>query len=237
MSSTIYKKTCLVDSGGQPNFTDASQDYGDPRHENLFDAQSEEPGGPEGARQARIELARLDGVDGLPGHIKGVGQLGLRPVALGAQRRNRELSYQGPTPPCRRRISLCIRLPPILTHRIPASQCDGRCAPAGRGFHPRRPISSALDHPDFTTAGFALARTDWKFGNSIPSSQKFSFKLIQAHSSSASEGRPLLSSLIMEFRFPSQFGHVHRVIGCQMPPQCSCRLFDQASFASLMMFP
>jgi hypothetical protein len=73
-----------------------------------------------------------------------------------------------------------------------------------------------------------------KFGSSIPSSQEFSFKLIQ---SSASEGPPLLSSLNMEFRFPPQFGHVHRVIGCQMPPQCSCRLFDQASFASLMMFP
>src|SRR5258708_35083943 len=66
---------------------------------NLFDAQSEEPSGPEGERQARIELARLDGVDGVPGHIKGVGQLGLRPVTLGAQRRNRKLSYQGPTPP------------------------------------------------------------------------------------------------------------------------------------------
>src|ERR1700679_1202486 len=52
---------------------------------NLFDAQSEEPSGPEGERQARIELARLDGVNGLPGHIQGVGQLGLRPVALGAQ--------------------------------------------------------------------------------------------------------------------------------------------------------
>jgi hypothetical protein len=33
---------------------------------NLFDAQSEEPGGAEGERQARIELARLDGVDSLP---------------------------------------------------------------------------------------------------------------------------------------------------------------------------
>ena len=52
---------------------------------NLFDAQSEESGGPESERQARIELARLDCVDGLPGHIKGVGQLGLRPVTLGAQ--------------------------------------------------------------------------------------------------------------------------------------------------------
>jgi hypothetical protein len=44
--------------------------------------------GPEGERQARIELARLDGVGGPPGHIESVGQLGLRPVALGAQRRN-----------------------------------------------------------------------------------------------------------------------------------------------------
>jgi hypothetical protein len=35
---------------------------------NLFDAQSEEAGGPKRERQARIELARLDGVDGLPGH-------------------------------------------------------------------------------------------------------------------------------------------------------------------------
>ena len=49
------------------------------------DAQSEEPGGPEGERQAWVELACLDGVDGLPGHIEGVGQLGLRPVALCAQ--------------------------------------------------------------------------------------------------------------------------------------------------------
>lgn len=52
---------------------------------NLFDAETEEPGSPEGERQARIELACLDGVDGLPGHIEGVGQLRLRPVALGAQ--------------------------------------------------------------------------------------------------------------------------------------------------------
>jgi hypothetical protein len=41
---------------------------------NLFDAQSEEPSGPEGERQAQIETARLDGVDGLPDHIKGIGQ-------------------------------------------------------------------------------------------------------------------------------------------------------------------
>src|SRR5438046_10412047 len=52
---------------------------------NPFNGHSEEPGGPKGERQARVELARLDGVDSLPGHIKGVGQLGLRPVALGAQ--------------------------------------------------------------------------------------------------------------------------------------------------------
>src|SRR4051794_23458790 len=53
--------------------------------ENLFNAHSEEPGGPEGEWQAGIELARLDGVDGLPGHIERVRQLGLRPIALGAQ--------------------------------------------------------------------------------------------------------------------------------------------------------
>lgn len=52
---------------------------------NLFDAHTEEPGGPEGEREAGIELACLDGVDGLPGYIEGVGQLGLSPVALGAQ--------------------------------------------------------------------------------------------------------------------------------------------------------
>ncbi len=52
---------------------------------NLFDAQTEEPGRPEGEPQARIELACFDGVDSLPGHIEGVGQLGLRPIALGAQ--------------------------------------------------------------------------------------------------------------------------------------------------------
>ena len=51
---------------------------------NLFDTQSEETGGPEGERQAGIELSGLDGVDSLPGHIQGDGQLGLRPVALGA---------------------------------------------------------------------------------------------------------------------------------------------------------
>lgn len=51
----------------------------------LFDGQSEEPGGPEGQRQTWIEFARLDGVDGLPGDIEGVGQLGLGPIALGAQ--------------------------------------------------------------------------------------------------------------------------------------------------------
>jgi hypothetical protein len=33
MSSAIYKKTYIVDSGGHANFTNASQDYGDPRHE------------------------------------------------------------------------------------------------------------------------------------------------------------------------------------------------------------
>ena len=52
---------------------------------NLFDSHSEEPGCPESQRQTRIELAGLDGVDGLPGHIEGVGQLGLRPVALGGK--------------------------------------------------------------------------------------------------------------------------------------------------------
>ena len=114
MSSAIYKKTYLVDSGGEPNSTNASQDYGDPRHEKSLRCAERRAGGPEGERQAR-----LDGVDGLPGQIEGVGQLGLRPVALGAQRRNRKLSYQGTTPPCRRRISFCIRLTPILTHRIP----------------------------------------------------------------------------------------------------------------------
>lgn len=45
----------------------------DPRPENLFDAQSEKPGGPEGERQARIKLACLDSVDGLPEHIERVG--------------------------------------------------------------------------------------------------------------------------------------------------------------------
>ena len=45
---------------------------------NFFDAQSEDPSGPEAERQARIEPARLDGVDGLPGRIEGAGQLGLR---------------------------------------------------------------------------------------------------------------------------------------------------------------
>src|ERR1700722_13149960 len=66
---------------------------------NLFNAQSEEAGGAESQRQARIELARLDGVDGLPGHIQRAGQLGLRPVALGAQylqpilHRYRQLPY------------------------------------------------------------------------------------------------------------------------------------------------
>jgi hypothetical protein len=82
----------------------------------LFDAQSAERSDPEGERQAWIEFARLDGVDGLAKHIKGVGQLGLRPVTLGAQRRNRKLSYPGADSPCRR---ICIRLTPILTHRIP----------------------------------------------------------------------------------------------------------------------
>jgi len=43
---------------------------------NLFDAQSEGPTGPEGERQDWIELAHLDGVDGLPGHIDGAGQTG-----------------------------------------------------------------------------------------------------------------------------------------------------------------
>ena len=52
---------------------------------NLFDTQAEEPGSPKGERQAWIELARLDSIDGLPGNIQGIGQLGLRPVALGAQ--------------------------------------------------------------------------------------------------------------------------------------------------------
>jgi hypothetical protein len=51
---------------------------------NFVEAQSEEPGGPEGERQARIELTRLDGVVGLPGHFEGAGQLDLRPVAPGA---------------------------------------------------------------------------------------------------------------------------------------------------------
>jgi len=51
---------------------------------NLFYAHSEKTGCPESQRQARIELAGLDGVDGLPGHIEGTGQLGLRPIALGA---------------------------------------------------------------------------------------------------------------------------------------------------------
>src|SRR5260370_31539441 len=36
---------------------------------NLFDVQSEETGGPKGERQARVELAGLDGVDSLPGDI------------------------------------------------------------------------------------------------------------------------------------------------------------------------
>jgi hypothetical protein len=55
---------------------------------NFFDAQAEETGAPEGEQQARIELAGLDGVDRLPGYIPGVGQLGLRPVAPGAQHRD-----------------------------------------------------------------------------------------------------------------------------------------------------
>lgn len=51
----------------------------------FFYGQSEKPGGPEGQRKARIELACFNRVDGLTGYIQGVGQLGLRPVALSAQ--------------------------------------------------------------------------------------------------------------------------------------------------------
>ena len=52
---------------------------------NLFDAHPEESCGAKGKRQARIELARLNGINGLSGDVEGVGQLGLRPIALGAQ--------------------------------------------------------------------------------------------------------------------------------------------------------
>jgi hypothetical protein len=44
---------------------------------NFFDAHSEEPGGPEGQRQTRIEFACLDGVDRLTGYFEGAGQIGL----------------------------------------------------------------------------------------------------------------------------------------------------------------
>ena len=53
--------------------------------EDVFNAKPEEAGSPEGEWQAGIELARFNSINGLPGYIESVGQLGLRPVALGAQ--------------------------------------------------------------------------------------------------------------------------------------------------------
>lgn len=51
----------------------------------LFDFQTKEPSGPESELQAWIKFAGLNGVDRLPGYVEGIGQLGLRPVAFGAQ--------------------------------------------------------------------------------------------------------------------------------------------------------
>jgi len=50
---------------------------------NLFDAHPEEPGGPKRERQAWIELARLNGINGLAGDVERIGQLRLCPIALG----------------------------------------------------------------------------------------------------------------------------------------------------------
>jgi hypothetical protein len=52
---------------------------------NLFDAQSEEPGGAEGQGQTRIEFTGLGGVDRLAGHLERIGQVGLCSTAFRAQ--------------------------------------------------------------------------------------------------------------------------------------------------------
>jgi hypothetical protein len=50
-----------------------------------FDGAAEEAGKFEGERKAGIELPSLDGVDGLTGDLEFLGEVGLGPVAFGAE--------------------------------------------------------------------------------------------------------------------------------------------------------
>jgi hypothetical protein len=102
---------------------------------NLFDVQSEEPGGPEGERQARIELARLDGVDGLPGDVEGVGQLGLRSARSTLSR-----FFIG-TAGCRTAATQSRQT--HEDHQVPDVRLDGNHAE--RAYHRKR---NAGDHAD-----------------------------------------------------------------------------------------
>src|SRR5690349_2665504 len=55
------------------------------RVEDLLDGEAENAGDGEGQREAGIVPSGLDGVDGLPGDLAPVGQIGLAPPACGAQ--------------------------------------------------------------------------------------------------------------------------------------------------------
>src|SRR5688572_13759885 len=55
------------------------------RAENRFDRLLEQPGDREGQRETGVILPGLDGVDGLPGHLEPLRQIGLRPGPLGPQ--------------------------------------------------------------------------------------------------------------------------------------------------------
>ena len=52
--------------------------------EERFDRLTKEARDFEGERQARVVLARLDGIDALARHVEPFRQLGLTPVAFGA---------------------------------------------------------------------------------------------------------------------------------------------------------
>ena len=58
------------------------------RVEYCFDGQAEDLSNDEGKREARVEPARLDRVDGLPRDLRGICQLCLGPIPFGPEHPN-----------------------------------------------------------------------------------------------------------------------------------------------------
>lgn len=93
-----------------------------------FDGSSEQPGDPEGQRQAGVIAACLEGVDGLAGHLELVGQGALAPTVVLAQRLEVVPQRFRPTTPA-----------PAAQPSIPAPKVIQPTTGSARPAMPRKP--------------------------------------------------------------------------------------------------